>query len=151
MTVGALLLPYAVGVYFHAATASLSDDYQPGIERLKLSIQPGLVLLLPLLLAWLLKARGLIQIAQWSSLCGLLACLVVLVFCASHGQSGGVQWVAPNHRSLTTTVQQALFQPSFSSRSVGSVLGSAVFAMGLLMLNCIVCRKLHKSVPEDVC
>ena len=147
MAVVALMLPYVGGVYFRAATASLSDDHQPGMESLKLCIQPGLVLLLPLLLAWLTKARGFMQVARWSSVCGLFACIVLLVFCVSHGPSSGVQWLAAGTRSLATTVQQALFQPSFSNRSVASVAGSAVFAMGLLMLNCFVCRQLRQPVP----
>lgn len=44
------MLAYAAGVYLHAATASLSDAYQPGLDSLKRYVQPGIALwVLPLI------------------------------------------------------------------------------------------------------
>ena len=60
----ALMLAYLAGMYFHAATASLSDAYQPGLGRLKLYVQPGIALWALPLLAYGLKSATRAKVAQ---------------------------------------------------------------------------------------
>ncbi|MBB6578397.1 hypothetical protein HNP33_002479 [Comamonas odontotermitis] len=139
-----LLFSYVIGVYFHAATASLFNEYQPGIGTLKVCVQPGLMLFLPLLFAYFKKSKSAAEIAVWSSMFGLISCLVLLLLCSLHVQSGGVHWIALENRSLAGTVYRALFQPSFSNRSFGSTTGSAIFASLVCILSIRTFQRLEK-------
>lgn len=137
-----LMLAYLAGVYFRAATASLSDAYQPGLGRLKPYVQPDLALWALPLLAYGLKSATLAKVAQRCALIGLACCAMLYVFCSLHVASAGVHWVDPMDRTLAGTVHQSLFQPSFSNRSLGSITGSAISAAMAYFTSTSVSRKL---------
>ena len=127
--VSSLALLYFACVYFRAATASLFDKYQPGIEALVQSVQPGLVLLVPLVVAYCAKTKSSAHVALWAGLAGVAACTVLWLFCAMHESKGAPRWVPPSERILANTVTNALLRPSFSGRSLLSIGQSVVFAV----------------------
>ena len=139
------LFIYFAGVYFHAATASLSDAYQPGLGVLKRWVQPEILLWVPLLLAYCAKSARLAYLAKWCGLGGLACCGVLFVFCSLHAPSGSSSWVAPEARSLGRTVYTALLLPSFSNRSLGTIVGSAIFALLQCALRLLLVRKLRNK------
>jgi hypothetical protein len=61
----------------------------------------------------------------------ILVCALMLAFIAGHGDSPKT-WQPPGDRSLSSTVRVALFQPSFSNRSIGSVVGYGFLALLVL-------------------
>ena len=61
----------------------------------------------------------------------ILVCALMLASIASHGDSP-ITWQPDGARSLSSTVQVALFQPSFSNRSIGSVVGNGFLALLVL-------------------
>ena len=107
---------YGALLYFRAATASLFDDYQPGIELLRQWLNP-LWIAAVVWLAALIKGTAVwTQFARDSAATALLLCLLMYLLVASHR---GTQnpWQFPQERTLTNTVQIALLAPNFSSRS----------------------------------
>ena len=132
LAVGLALALYGLLLYFHAATASLYDDHQPGIQALRAALSPSVVLLLVLLVATVLPTR---RAAQVAVLCCAGACVLALLMAAVtvgvhvHSRS---TWVPPESRTLADTVYVALVHPAFSNRSNFSMVGSAVFAMACL-------------------
>jgi hypothetical protein len=121
------LLIYAVALYFRVATASLTDSYQPGIEALRKGIWPSVVLWGPLAVALVRKSPAWMDATRAIS-AGALVCCVVLLLLVKLGGDAAPGRVAGEGRSLGATVRIALVQPSFSNRSVGSLIGSAAVA-----------------------
>lgn len=138
------MLAYAAGVYFHAATASLSDAYQPGLDNVKRYVQPGIALWLLPLIAYGWKSVRLAKIAQRCALLGLACCALLYAFCRLHSPEAGIPWVAPADRTLVSTVHRSLFSPSFSNRSLGSIAGSAILAAMAWLLGASIERKLKQ-------
>jgi hypothetical protein len=125
------LVLYALALYFQAATASLSNTYQPGIKLLQVVISPSGLLLLVFLVACLRKSYAAARVAMATSAGAILVCALMLAFIAGHGDSPKT-WQPPGDRSLSSTVRVALFQPSFSNRSIGSVVGNGFLALLVL-------------------
>ena len=152
MATFSFMLAYAAGVYFHAATASLSDAYQPGLDSLKRYVQPGIALWVLPLIAYGWKSVHLTKVAQRCALGGLVCCAMLYVFCSVHQSTAGMSWVAPADRTLASTVQRSLFSPSFSGRSMGSITGSAIFAAMAWGLSIRINRMLKQrpsGTPSD--
>lgn len=149
--VSTVLFLYSASVYFDAATASLSDAYQPGLDAFKLCVQPGLWLLLPLLLAYCMKTQQAAQVALWCGIGGLVCCGILFAFCSLHMPRGGSSWVAPEMRTLGRTLHAALLLPSFSNRSLGSIAGSGIFAALQCVLSAVLVIKLRSQPPSTVC
>ncbi len=126
-----VLMLYALALYFQAATASLSNTYQPGIELLRAVISPSGLLLLVFLVACLRKSYAAARVATVTGAGAILVCALMLASIASHGDSP-ITWQPDGARSLSSTVQVALFQPSFSNRSIGSVVGNGFLALLVL-------------------
>lgn len=137
------MLAYAAGVYFHAATASLSDAYQPGLSSLRRYVQPDLALWALPLIAYGLKSVHLAKFAQRCALVGLACCALLYVLCRLHSPEAGIPWVAPADRRLAGTIHQSLFSPSFSGRSLGFVAGSATWAAMAWVLSIRIGRCLN--------
>src|SRR5690554_4722621 len=97
-----LLLVYGAGVYFRAATASLHDDYQPGIEAVRLWVWPGAVLISVVAFAGLTRSALLWLIARWVCVGAVVVCLFLLVFVQVH-ESSPQRWVFPHERTLGAT------------------------------------------------
>jgi hypothetical protein len=138
------MLVYIAGVYFHAATASLSDAYQPGLSSLRRYVQPDLTLWALPLIAYGLKSVHLAKIAQRCALVGLACCVLLYVLCWVHSPEAGSSWVLPADRTLAGTIHQSLFNPSFSNRSLGSIAGSAILAAMAWLLGASIERKLKQ-------
>lgn len=138
------MLAYATGVYFRAATASLSDAYQPGLDSLKRYVLPGIAMWVLPLIAYGLKSVHLAKCAQRCALLGLACCALLYVLCWLHSPEAGISWVAPADRTLAGTIHQSLFKPAFSNRSLGSIAGSAILAAMAWLLGASIERKLKQ-------
>lgn len=145
------MLTYVAGVYFHAATASLSDAYQPGLSSLKRFVQPDLALWALPLIAYGLKSAHLAKCAQRCALVGLVCCALLYVLCWFHSPEAGISWVAPADRTLAGTIHQSLFSPSFSNRSLGSITGSAILAAMAWQLSAMIRRRLRPAWDGHAC
>ena len=126
----ALLATYAVALYFRAATASLHDRYQPGIEALQLVVWPGALLVGVIAGAWLSRSELAWSVARRACIGAIVVCLVLLLFVSVH-EPKSRPWVFPADRTLQGTVHRSLLTPSFSNRSTGSIVGSAIFAAAI--------------------
>lgn len=138
------MLTYVAGVYFHAATASLSDAYQPGLSSLKRYVQPDLALWVLPLIAYGWKSVHFAKCAQRCALVGLACCAFLYALCWLHTPEAGISWVAPADRTLAGTIHQSLFKPAFSNRSLGSIAGSAILAAMAWLLGASIERKLKQ-------
>lgn len=138
---------YAALLYAQAATASLTDAYQPGMERLRWLTRPGWLLLGLLALAWLRpQARLASQLvcicAGAALLCAALAAW--LVWLDAPGRAANT-WLPPQARNLGTVLHTALWTPSFSNRSLGATLGNAIWALAACALAERSRRKKHEQ------
>jgi len=127
-------------LYFRVATASLYDGYQPGIEHARTLVSPGLLLALLVCSALVSRSVLVSRIALHTSLCALVICFYVFIGVSLHGGNQNPSVFAKD-RTLTSTVHTALFSPNFSGRSKGSIISSAVFALGALAVVLFVRRK----------
>ena len=84
-----VLMLYALALYFQAATASLSNTYQPGIELLRAVISPSGLLLLVFLVACLRKSYAAARVATVTGAGAILVCALMLASIASHGDGSG--------------------------------------------------------------
>ena len=138
--VAAVALIYAAMLYFRAATASLDDHYQPGISTLQSWFMPGALLFALTLVAVAFRSVLAAQVAVFTNLSAIVICTFLLIFVISHPGNRN-SWVFPQHRTLQTTIHTALFSPNFSSRSKGSIIGSAVVASCFLGISGLVLRR----------
>ena len=139
-----IVMLYALALYFQAATASLSNAYQPGIEVLRAVVSPGGLLLVVFLIACLRKSYAAIRVATLASAGALFVSTLMLVVVAGHGGSLNT-WQFPEARSLSGTVYLALFQPSFSNRSIGAVAGNGFLALLALGGSAYLSRRRHNQ------
>lgn len=139
-----ILVLYASALYFQAATASLSNIYQPGIESLRVSVSPGGLLVVVFLVACIRKSFVVAHLAMLTSAGAILVSVLMLAFVAGHGGSPNT-WRFPEARSLSGTVRLALFQPSFSNRSIGSVAGNGFLALFVLAGSAYLSRRRHNN------
>lgn len=120
MATFSFMLAYAAGVYFHAATASLSDAYQPGLDSLKRYVQPGIALWVLPLIAYGWKSVHLTKVAQRCALragwLGLLRYAVCLLFSppihSGHVLGRSCRSHARQHRSAVA-FQPLVFRPLY--------------------------------------
>lgn len=122
---------YTLALYFQAATASLSNAYQAGIELLRSVVSPGGLLMAVFLVACLRKSYAASRVAMLASAGAVLVSALMLALVVGH-QGNSNTWQFPEARSLSGTLHQALCRPSFSNRSVASVAGSGVLALLVL-------------------
>lgn len=142
------LLLYLVGIYVLAATASLYDSYQPGIEAFKRWLQPGLLLTAALAFACFGKSLETAKLTQRLALAALTACGLLLLVIAQHESSPRIGHVWPEQRTLGSTLMQALFQPSFSGRSKLTSMVSGLWALLVLLVASWRTRRLRKQAQE---
>ena len=140
-------LAYAMALYFQAATASLTDDYQPGIGLLITIVSPTGLLLATLLVACLRKTGSSARIAVLTCAGAVAVSVLLLAFVHVHEGAPGT-WRFPESRSLGGTVRLAVFQPRFSNRSEGSVVGSGVCAALLLAASVRLARRRRRRSPS---
>jgi hypothetical protein len=131
---------YALLLHFRVATASLYDDYQPGIEALRAWVSPGLLLAVLVMSTALTGSYVLVKLAKRSCQAALVVCLLLFVYVSGHSASR-TSWVFPEHRTLEATVLTAISHPSFSNRSKGSIIGSAIVAGFWLGVSSFVLRR----------
>ena len=139
--VALVTLLYGMTLYFRAATASLHDGYQPGIEALRLYVNPGLQL--GLITAGAVTSRSAFpaRVAVHACLAAIATCALMLAVVSSHPGNRNT-WVFPQQRSLESTVHTALFTPNFSGRSKSSIAGSAIVALCWLgVSSCVFLRR----------
>ncbi|MDO5290756.1 MAG: hypothetical protein Q4F13_14155 [Pseudomonadota bacterium] len=137
------LLLYAALLYAQAATASLTDAYLPGIERLRWLAGPGWVLLGVLGLAWLSPRARLASLAVWVCAGAALLCAALaawLIWWDAPGRAANT-WLPPQARSWGSVLHVALAQPSFSNRSLGAILGSGLWALAACALAAWLARR----------
>jgi hypothetical protein len=135
---------YAAMLYFQTATASLHDEYQPGIEAMKAWISPGALLLILVAGAAFLRSSFVLQIAKSSCKAALLVCVLLFLLVSVHRGNRNT-WVFPQQRSLEGTARIALFSPNFSNRSTGTVLGSAGIALLCFGASVWLCRRTQSN------
>ena len=143
---------YAAMLYFRAATASLDDQYQPGISTLQSWFIPGALLFALTLVAVVFRSVLAAQVAVFTNLSAIVICALLFVFVISHPGNRN-SWVFPQHRTLQTTIHTSLFSPNFSNSSKGSIIGSAVVALCFLGISGLVLRRrkltIHSSRPPQ--
>lgn len=142
--VAIVALLYGMTLYFRAATASLHDGYQPGIEALRLYASPGLLLGVLTVLAVISRSAFPARTAVHACLAALVVCALMLGVVSSHPGNRDT-WVFPQQRSLESTVHTALFTPNFSGRSKGSIAGSAIVALCWLGVASCALRRRRKA------
>ena len=162
----AILLLYTGTLYFQAATASLHEGYQPGIDRLKPVLEPVWLLLGLAVYTWLKRSAPAFKRIYMTSAGAFLVCLgmlgVIIAIDNWKAKNTGNTWfshqtpawvcghtnhrentvIRPEERLLICTVYTALFRPSFSNRSYSAVLGSSCVAL-LFCIWAAVMRKHH--------
>ncbi len=121
-------LLYSAMLYFRVATASLSDDYQPGIEVLQAWLSPGLLLAVVVLWAIVFRSSLSARVAVYACFSALMICAFMYPLVAQHSGNSNA-WVFAQNRSLENTLHTALLRPNFSNRSKGSIVGSAGVAL----------------------
>lgn len=126
-----LLALYAGFMYFQAATASIGEDYQPGISRVQLLLSPGLLLLLLVLAGWLTRNGFIRRLAQIVTGGAIVICLLIILFIYTGGDSTETIEVP---RMLSSTIYKALFYPNFSNRSYAAPFYGGIFALLMFML-----------------
>ena len=131
---------YGALLYFHAATASLRDTYQPGIETMQLLSAPEAILLLILLVSVVVKQHWLAIFAFYCSIGAFVACAILFVLIATHDGNTNT-WASPDDRTLQKTVITAMFEPSFSGRSTGRVLSNGAIAVLSIVSSAYVLRR----------
>lgn len=145
-------LLYGVMLYFRVATASLHDNYQPGIEVLQTWISPGFLLGVVLGIAALFRSVDSIRTAVRSSLAALIICALMFGFVVVHSGNSNT-WVFPQDRTLKGTIHTALFRPSFSNRSITTIIISAGVAFFWLGASSRLLRRrkqtIHSSQPPS--
>ena len=140
---GLLTLVYVPAVYFEAATASLNDRYQPGIDTLQLFVMPGALLCAVFLAALLGKSYTSARLAFFFSRTALFACALLFLLTVIPSSGPPSDWVFSKDRSLAKAVKIALLQPSFSNRSSASVVGSGILAFIIFIGSSRIAKKRH--------
>jgi len=143
--VGILTLTYMLAAYFQAATASLKDSYQPGIEILRLFTMPGALLFAVFLAAFLVKSYTSARLSVIFCRAALCVCALLFIITVFPWSKSSGNWLFPEERTLSTTVKTALFQPSFSNRSSISAASSGAFAFILLAASTRLAKKRHNQ------
>ncbi|MDO5625517.1 MAG: hypothetical protein Q4G71_12625 [Pseudomonadota bacterium] len=144
---------YGAALYFRAATASLTDQYQPGIGALRFAVQPGWLLLV--LLCATLLARKPFWPRLTSCVAGgaLMLCALLLLWMTlgTPDTTASSTWQPLAARELASTLKIALFSPWFSNRSIGTTLGSALWATAVLAISWkISTRSRLSSTPTSL-
>lgn len=127
---------YAAMLYFRAATASLDDGYQPGIEALQAWARPSLLLAIAPLLAIGTRSTFMTRLAVANSICATLICAILLVVVSVHPGNANT-WQFPQDRSLEETIRIALISPNFSGHSKGRIVVSGAIALTWLCISAL--------------
>ena len=138
---------YAIALYFHAATASLTEAYQPGIGLLRAVTSPAAVLLAVWLVAGLIRTDASLRVATSTCAGAIVVAVLLGVWVAGHHGSARA-WQFPEARSLTATVRLAVFEPQFSNRSLMAIVANGVLA-GLLLCSALLVSRRRRcaSLP----
>lgn len=140
-----LAVPYAAAVYFWAATASLYDSYQPGIDLLHRLIIPGFLIGGIFLIASLTKSHSIVRLTVLLSSAAVVICTLLLVVVVGSTPSTDP---APDDHSLKSTIEFALSRPSFSNRSVVVVFESGAFAGLVLFGSLRLSRRIRRQTAS---
>lgn len=143
----------ALALYVRAATASLYDTYQPGIESFKARTDPTwLLLALAALLAvaavWPARRQTLAQLLQHLLAWTFAVCVAVELLILGSRLTGlecSEGW-AP-HRGLAETLRTSTLCPSFSNRSFWHPYEGALLSVGLLALARYLARNATEWSP----
>ena len=127
VAISVLVLAFALTLYFQAATASLSDAYQPGIEFLRNVVRPAWVVLAVLLVASMWGSATGLRIARLTCAGAAIFALCLAIGVSVHEGSPRA-WVLPEGRSLKESVRLAMLEPQFSNRSLVTITVNGLFA-----------------------
>jgi hypothetical protein len=144
----AFLCVLAGELYLHAATASLFDHYQPGIESLKHWTHPtwlflGLLALMVAATRWPERHETLERALHLAALGALGVCLVMgglFLLLGPFVTPRCSHWLPP-HRGLAETLRTSLECPNFSNRSYGQPFAGAFLSGVLVALSYLVAKR----------
>lgn len=116
---------YTVMLYFQAATASVYESYQGGIEALKLIFSPAWVLA-AVMIVGVFKPRDYAQVYRQLSILALLISVGMLPVLKLLDLIGSTYHASTN--DLIVTICRSLFVPSVSNRSYVAVIKYGIIA-----------------------
>jgi hypothetical protein len=145
-----LAIVLAASLYLFAATASISETYQPGISMFRLRLHPMLTVLV---FAGCPLAAGLLGSAGWrvAAYVGARLAVTAVVISAAFvaalatAQIAGVHCTTPPpaERDLDATLRHALRCPEFSNRSYTTPLVTGLASLALVL----VARRARPDAP----
>ncbi len=118
---------YAMALYFQAATASLYDRYQPGIEFLQICLTPSLLLVVSVIASLMYKGKGYREFLKGACLACIAVGFALAAFVFLY-EAQSKTWIFPEDRTLMNTLESSLLDPVFSNRSILSVSVNIVFS-----------------------
>jgi hypothetical protein len=148
----AVVVIFAVFLYLQMCTASLYEDYQDGIARVRI-LHPGLLVLMILLLTVIVPGKRGEEMALFSvqfTKLGIWLCIgfgiLYVVVESIHFKS---QWSFPRGRTLAETIATSLSHPNFSSRSLAVLIYTALLLFFLRWRAKLILRKRHMEIRAD--
>ena len=133
-------LVFAGMLYFRAATASLHDRYQPGVEEIRWLVSPGIFISLIVVAAVLTGSRFAARLAYRCSLVSLVFCTAMVILSVSY-RGDKIHWSLSQDRNLESTIQTALLSPDFSNRSTLYLIGISLVAPICLRFSARLCSR----------
>lgn len=135
---------YSILLYVFAATASLRNTYQPGIENLHITLNPNNLTILVIGTILLVKKRFLVKVSVLFLIFAIIISIVLTIFVSTYQGSIG-EWVLPENRTLLGTVKRSVFEPVFSGRSTARTTFSGICAVIGYGLSCAVLRRRYTA------
>ncbi|QTD47014.1 hypothetical protein [Ottowia testudinis] len=129
-------------LYFTACTASLHDNYQPGIEFWRRLLWLGWPLLAAAAVLVLNRGRDTaLRVQRFAT--GALLISMLMGLAVHFWPQIRVPWVGPADRTLATTVLRALSMPRFSGRSAVAAYSTGLMAFILWGIASTRARRRH--------
>lgn len=131
-----LLLIFTTLVYVQMCIASLYDNYQVGIETVKLLLTPFWLIALMFGLLLCFPQRGhILRLATWfyRGALAVVAILFAVMVMIDQLPSPSV-WSHPDTRNLLETLLISVTNPDFSGRSLGVLVGSVILLVPLAIM-----------------
>jgi hypothetical protein len=155
MTTAAIILAtiFASSLYLQMSTASLYDNYQIGISKIRI-FHPGLLILLVLLLTIIVPGKAGKTLSAFSILFGKMAVGICIglgaLYAVFEFYPSKSQWSLPHERTLTSTIILSLTHPEFSNRSLIGLIYTAPLAVFLIWVSKRIYRKKYNlSLKRD--
>jgi len=143
-----LMVTFIGMLYFNLASASLSDSYQPGIEKLQAFLNPMYISFIMLALVILVNSPWLISLSKAYFVGVIIICIFMVIFVSIyHGPTSN--WSFPEERTLIDTIDKALAQPSFSNRSAAKVVFNGVISLIALGMTYFVGQIRYNKQNQD--